>query len=114
MRNINWLLQYWGCVPPVPADQGAEGGWDYSGCYPNPVCAEYGFKTRCVSFLHVSGQVCNLTAFNRPSAATARKRKGGAAAASSSSSLAAIQWLDEDDEDNKAKTKEGTDSDTAD
>lgn len=76
MRNINWLLQYWGCVPPVPSEDGQQQGpWDYSRCYPNPICEEYGFKAR--------------------SSAAPRKKKGAQQRAGSS--LPSVQWLDEED-----------------
>jgi hypothetical protein len=41
-RNINWLLQYWMCKDPLPLEDGQ--GWDYSSCFPDPICDEYGFK----------------------------------------------------------------------
>lgn len=46
-RNINWMLHYWSCIPPgVSQDKQQSGGWDYSGCYPDPISEEYGFKFR--------------------------------------------------------------------
>jgi hypothetical protein len=58
VRNANWVLQYWECRQPAPAaapaaaDDAAssqaaaasEAVWDYSRCFPNPVCDEYGFR----------------------------------------------------------------------
>lgn len=74
-RNINWILQYWGCAEPTKHEEGDE--WDYSGCYPDPVCNEYGFarKDAAPQKKKKSG-----------------KRKGPASCCSSSSS---ILWLDE-------------------
>lgn len=43
-RNINWLLQYWMCRPPLPAEQDDEQlQWDYDACYPDPISPEFGF-----------------------------------------------------------------------
>ena len=91
MRNINWLLRYWECVPPVRCaasdEEDNSGGWDYSGCYPDPICDEYGFKAR----------------------SRTGKGKGKALPASS---LPSIQWLDEDDEgggSGEKRTRKGKD-----
>jgi hypothetical protein len=52
IRNANWLLQYWECRQPtrrqhqVTTTTGAEDDdvWDYTSCYPDPICPEFGFK----------------------------------------------------------------------
>ena len=133
-RNINWLLHYWQCVPPVQRnvsteesslreegesslreegesslrEEGGECGkedgdqqesamvstnkcdqqdqhWDYSSCYPDPVCDTYGFR--------------------RTSA-----RKGGAKSSNGGKVACAVKWLDEcendaDEEDKTSKKK---------
>lgn len=63
--NCNWLMKYWECVqprevpPPAAAGasqtgegeaaakpgEGAEAAvWDYSVCFPDPLCEQYGFR----------------------------------------------------------------------
>jgi hypothetical protein len=51
IKNINWLLIYWKCLPPVPtvvpdAQQEIDSVpiWDHSVCFPDAVSTEYGFK----------------------------------------------------------------------
>jgi hypothetical protein len=51
IRNINWVFKYWECLQPVKAPvpttmEERETGdvWLYDHVYPDPVCAEYGFK----------------------------------------------------------------------
>jgi hypothetical protein len=46
VRNANWILQYWECRQPAPRPSADDdgGAWDYTRCFPDPVCAEYGFK----------------------------------------------------------------------
>jgi hypothetical protein len=89
-RNINWLLHYWTCVPPVRSSTAADqqgqdaavvGEWDYSGCYPNPISKEFGFK-------------------RRTSAASKGKRKrktGGAgkSTAGKTAPMCSVMWYDE-------------------
>lgn len=45
IRNINFLLLYWECTPPALRDP-SEGGemYDYSVCYPDAICDDYGFR----------------------------------------------------------------------
>jgi hypothetical protein len=51
VKNINWLLLYWNCVPPISSvvpDTQVERDtvpiWDHTGCFPDAVAPEYGFK----------------------------------------------------------------------
>lgn len=50
VRNSNWVLHYWDCVQPVPSPLPSEevsetsSVWDYSGCFPDPISQEFGFK----------------------------------------------------------------------
>jgi len=93
-RNINWLLHYWTCVPPVRSSTAAAaavhqgqaaavvGEWDYSGCYPNPISKEFGFKHR--------------------TAAAASKGKGkqktggaGKSTAGKTAPMCSVMWYDE-------------------
>jgi hypothetical protein len=91
-RNINWLLQYWTCTPPIKRNESGTGqdnnapvdatpstlsAWDYSVCYPDPVCAEYGFKYR---------KCCT----KKGKHASHGKVQGG--------SHAAVRWLDDDND----------------
>jgi hypothetical protein len=53
IKNINWLLIYWKCFSPVPADVPSTQLeldsvpiWDHSGCFPDAVTPEYGFKRK--------------------------------------------------------------------
>jgi hypothetical protein len=68
--------------------------WDYSECYPDPVCAQYGFKYR-VNPTAATGsggkgkkRSCNNEGDNDESVAKKRKPE-------SLSKASAIQWLDE-------------------
>ena len=99
MRNINWLLQYWDCTPPLrmcesERDGGVGQPWDYTRCYPNPVCDQYGFKAR-----KPKDSGC------KKKAKTSTKK----GKASSSSSLPSIQWLDEGDEEDGYSSGCGSD-----
>jgi hypothetical protein len=42
VRNINWLLIYWKCNQPMLSSSSSS--WDFTVCFPDPVCPEYGFK----------------------------------------------------------------------
>lgn len=53
IRNSNWLLQYWECRQPAPnnnkkrknnLNEDEEEPWDYTRCFPDPICDEFGFK----------------------------------------------------------------------
>jgi hypothetical protein len=46
-RNINWLLQYWMCIPPIQRQHGNtdNASWDYEGCFSDPISAEFGFAS---------------------------------------------------------------------
>jgi hypothetical protein len=51
VKNINWLLIYWNCVSPIPsvvpltqAEIDTVPIWDHTGCFPDAVVPEYGFK----------------------------------------------------------------------
>ena len=91
-KNINWLLQYWTCTPPTKKsdintedDFHSSSGtavtpsciWDYSACYPDPVCKEYGFK------------------YKKQSASKRRSSTKG----KGQSSHSVIQWLDDSESD---------------
>ena len=48
IRNANWVLQYWECRQPAPnitTDNHVEDVWDYTRCFPNPICETYGFRS---------------------------------------------------------------------
>lgn len=105
-KNINWILQYWACTPPKEHDDVEEGvdaceRWDYTVCYPDPVCGEYGF--------------CRVSSTKKAADAKTRKSKGkrkgsvGGASAGASS----IQWLDECSENSEEEGgREENDSDS--
>lgn len=99
-RNINWLLHYWTCKPPVRiSDEGGNQNasesspWDYSVCYPHPVCEEYGFKYR--------------TCKKQPQDRSRGKKRGAGDADDENGtskrrrkpqgSMSAVQWLDDED-----------------
>jgi hypothetical protein len=94
-RNINWLLHYWTCVPPrkkeeeedAENEQGSVGLWDYSICYPDPVCPKYGFKFR--------EQKCTK---KRRVSKGSGKTDAGDSKAKKNGGQSAIQWLDEDED----------------
>ena len=97
-RNINWLLQYCTCIPPrheeeedvvdgVALAETKECLWDCSVCYPDPVCAEYGFKYR-----ETAGS--SRRKKSRTASGGACKKGGGGAVGGG---MSAIQWLDEAD-----------------
>jgi hypothetical protein len=51
VKNINWLLIYWNCVSPIPSvvpdtqeERDTASIWDHTGCFPDAVAPEYGFK----------------------------------------------------------------------
>ena len=97
-RNINWMLHYWKCVPPAPAAAAQGGsGWDYSRCYPDPICAEFGFKY--VSSRKASKQGARKRAKVSDAVAAGEDTGDQQQAASnqaSQCSLQRVQWLDEE------------------
>lgn len=119
-RNINWLLHYWTCTPPRNIGNDGDGDddaqkpktsssslWDYSVCYPDPVCAEYGFKYR---------KDASNSRRGKKKAGKKRARSSSSCTSSSSSSKkratagAAIQWLDEDDASDGDDGESGSDA----
>jgi hypothetical protein len=113
-RNINWLLRYWSCVQPRRAGEGEErakeNGWDYTDCYPDPICPEYGFKTVAVVRGRVGGcgkKKKNGASKNKGRGADAEddqgerdegEQDGKKQHAPASSSAVRVKWMDEDED----------------
>lgn len=123
-RNINWILRYWECTLPVEKEPSADADdeqssaatnalerWDYSACYPHPVCPEYGFKYRKDGKRGKGRgkkrQRKDSTADKEDDENTLCKSKQGAGSVGGSSGvMCAVQWLDEGDETSSDSSEE--------